>query len=89
MFTWDDKLIISLRNQGTQVRDNIDKTTKNAIKVNNLKQFQIKYIIKNKLLKQAYYQAGIKLMSWAYQIEQTSLWSSTILWKIVSHCQTY
>lgn len=35
-FTCDDKLIISFRNQGTQVRDNIDRTAKNAINTTNL-----------------------------------------------------
>uniref|UniRef100_A0A2P2M714 K+ efflux antiporter family protein n=1 Tax=Rhizophora mucronata TaxID=61149 RepID=A0A2P2M714_RHIMU len=35
MFTCDDKLIISLRNQGTQVWDNIDKTAKKAINIIN------------------------------------------------------
>lgn len=34
--TWDDRLIIRLRNQGIQVRDNIDRTAKNVIKVTNL-----------------------------------------------------
>lgn len=34
--TCDDKLIISLRNQGTQVHDNIDKTAKKAINITNL-----------------------------------------------------
>lgn len=35
-FTCDDKLIISFRNQGTQVRDKIVRTAKNAINTTNL-----------------------------------------------------
>lgn len=35
--TCDDKLIMSLRNHGTQVRDNIVKMARNVIKVTNLK----------------------------------------------------
>ena len=34
--TCDDRLIISLSNQGTQVRDNIDRTAKNVINTTNL-----------------------------------------------------
>lgn len=36
MRTCDDRLIMSLRNQGTQVRDNIDKAARNASNVTNL-----------------------------------------------------
>ena len=34
--TCDDRLTISLRNQGTQVRDSIDKMAKKVIKTTNL-----------------------------------------------------
>jgi hypothetical protein len=36
MRTCDDRLIINLRNHGTQVQDNIDRTAKNAINTTNL-----------------------------------------------------
>lgn len=36
VFTWDERLVISFRNHGMQVRDNIDKTDKNVTRVTNL-----------------------------------------------------
>lgn len=46
MLTCDDKLIISLRNHGTHVRDNIDKIAKNAIRITNLEKIK-SIIVKN------------------------------------------